>query len=214
MKVFAVESWKSLQLQLKVSDIHFWPKANIQNSAYRKLFSLKGSRKLLCLYFQQIFDKGFEVIRNIKILRFEGNWDELRAMIWLAKSKKMKQNWTRPENLNVCFCGSFDHYCQKLLLLLLLLLLFFFFSGGEGAGETGHWAMPTPNFENFFSFLIFLKSSVLSLKLFSNSWSKSQAKFIILDIKFRSNFGELNFHGNSVNCRNMSLIVDAIKYFP
>ena len=143
---------------------------------------------------------------------FEGNWDELRAMIWLAKSKKMKQNWTRPENLNICFCGSFDRYCQKLLLLL----LFFFFGGGgrEGTGETVHWPMPTPNFENFFSFPIFLKSSVLSLKLFGNSWSKSHTKFIVLDIKFRSTFGELNFHGNSVNCRNMSLIVDVIKYFP
>ena len=48
---------------------------------------------------------------------------------------------------------------------------FFFFGGGgrEGTGETVHWPMPTPNFENFFSFPIFLKSSVLSLKLFGNS---------------------------------------------
>ena len=33
----------------------------------------------------------------------------------MAKSKKKKQNWTRPENLDIWFCVSSDRYCQKLL---------------------------------------------------------------------------------------------------
>ena len=33
----------------------------------------------------------------------------------LAKSKKIKQNWTRLENFDICFCVSFDRYCQKLV---------------------------------------------------------------------------------------------------
>ena len=32
-----------------------------------------------------------------------------------AKSKKIKQNLTRPENFDICFCKYFDRYCQKLI---------------------------------------------------------------------------------------------------
>ena len=39
----------------------------------------------------------------------------------------------------------------------------------------------------------------LCLKLSDNSGGNSFAKFIILDIKFRFTFGELNLHGNTVN---------------
>ena len=61
-------------------------------------------------------------------------------MIWLAKRKKMKRNWTRSENLNICFCGSFDRYFQKLLLLsLLFVYLFIFFVAGGGRG--GDWTL-------------------------------------------------------------------------
>ena len=41
---------------------------------------------------------------------------------YFSKVKQTKENWTRPQNCDTCFCVSFDHYCQK---------LFF-------GGETGH----------------------------------------------------------------------------
>ena len=59
--------------------------------------------------------------------------------------KKIKQNWSRSGNFHICFCVSFEHYCQK------------FISGGE----TGHEPVSLPNFEILFSFL--------SLKSFGNS---------------------------------------------
>ena len=34
---------------------------------------------------------------------------------YLAKSKKIKQNWTRLEYFDICFYVSFDCYCQKLI---------------------------------------------------------------------------------------------------
>ena len=34
---------------------------------------------------------------------------------YFAKGKKVKQNWARPENFDICFCVSFDCNCQKLI---------------------------------------------------------------------------------------------------
>ena len=34
---------------------------------------------------------------------------------YLANSKKIKQNWTRPEKFDICFCISFDCYFQKVV---------------------------------------------------------------------------------------------------
>ena len=31
------------------------------------------------------------------------------------KIKEIKENWTRPENFDICFCVSFDRYYQKLI---------------------------------------------------------------------------------------------------
>ena len=47
-----------------------------------------------------------------------------------AKSKKIEQNWARPENVDICFCVSFDRYYQKLMF----------------GGETRHKPMTPPNF--------------------------------------------------------------------
>ena len=44
---------------------------------------------------------------------------------YLAKSKEIKQSWTRLENFDISFCVSFDHYYQNLI------------SGGI------HWALGT-----------------------------------------------------------------------
>ena len=40
----------------------------------------------------------------------------------LAKSKKIKEHWARPEKVNICFDVSFQSYYQKL----------------DFGGETGH----------------------------------------------------------------------------
>ena len=34
--------------------------------------------------------------------------------VW-RKAKKLKQNWTRPKNRDICLCVSFNCYCQKLI---------------------------------------------------------------------------------------------------
>ena len=39
-----------------------------------------------------------------------------------AKCNKIKQNWRNLENFDICFCVSFDRYCQNIMC----------------GGETGH----------------------------------------------------------------------------
>ena len=34
---------------------------------------------------------------------------------YFAKGRKIMQNWTRPENFDMCFCVRFDQNCQKLI---------------------------------------------------------------------------------------------------
>ena len=53
----------------------------MQNNAYRKLLKLKLSHNSFGLYFHEKPDKAFEVSKNVKILRFKGDSDELRANI-------------------------------------------------------------------------------------------------------------------------------------
>lgn len=60
-------------------NINIWLKANIQNSAYRKLLSLKLYFSLFRLYFHLKLDKGFKNLENVKMSRSEGNWKELWA---------------------------------------------------------------------------------------------------------------------------------------
>ena len=55
IKNFANYSWN-------FSNISFWPKANMQISAYKKVFSLNFSRNLLYSYFHWKFSKSFEVV--------------------------------------------------------------------------------------------------------------------------------------------------------
>ena len=56
----------------------------------------------------------------------------------MAKSKKIKQNWTRTENFDVCFLVNFDRYFQKSIF----------------REEARHKPVSSPNFEIFFHFLI------------------------------------------------------------
>ena len=33
-----------------------------------------------------------------------------------SKTRKIKQNWTRSESFDICFCIGFDSYCKKLFI--------------------------------------------------------------------------------------------------
>ena len=55
---------------------------------------------------------------------------------YFAKNWKIKQNWTRSGNFDICFCISFDRYCQKLIF----------------GGETGLYLVFSSNFEIFLAF--------------------------------------------------------------
>ena len=75
------------------------------------------------LYLHYNYGKGFKVIKNVKILRFEGEWDKFSAMIWFCrlsvtkhfeKSKKISK--IGPKNFDISFSASFDCYCYKLIL--------------------------------------------------------------------------------------------------
>ena len=80
----------------------------MRNSNYRKLLNLKLFCKPFALYTHETPEKGFEVMKIVKILGLEENWVELLAKLcfyrrtWtkcLARSKKtIKQSWTRPKN--------------------------------------------------------------------------------------------------------------------
>ena len=76
------------------------------------------------LYVHQKFDKGFEITKTVKISRLEEDWGKLLAKIrfyrlsvtiYMGKSKKVKQNWKKPEKCDINFCASFYHYYQKLV---------------------------------------------------------------------------------------------------
>ena len=51
----------------------------MKNTIHRKLRNMKLFRKSFYLYFHEKLDKSFEVIKNVKVLRFEGDCDKLRA---------------------------------------------------------------------------------------------------------------------------------------
>ena len=78
------------------SNINFWVNANMQNSAYKKLLNLKLSRNSCCLLiFLLNLEKGFAIVKNVKKLKFEGNWDEIWAKhspLWTTNNKIHGQN--------------------------------------------------------------------------------------------------------------------------
>ena len=65
-----------------------------------------------------MFEKGFEEIKEIIILKSAGDWDELQEKYvslrqsrikFMKQCQEIKQNWKRQENLEICFCVIFDH---------------------------------------------------------------------------------------------------------
>ena len=69
----------SQQQHLKSFYFHFWPKRNMQNNP-RKIFKFNTLSVLFLFIF--MLGKGFEVLKNTKILRFRWEWDKLWANIW------------------------------------------------------------------------------------------------------------------------------------
>ena len=78
---------------------------------------------------------------NGQIGVFKASFLKHGTSVLSQKKVKIKQNWTRPENLGICFCVSFDRYCQKLIF----------------RGETERQPVSLPKFEIFFSFPNFAK---------------------------------------------------------
>lgn len=61
----------------------------------------------------------------------------------VSKSKKkIKKNWTRPEKFDLCFCVTFNRYCQKLIF----------------EGEARHYPVFPTHSESLFLFPNFLRS--------------------------------------------------------
>lgn len=62
----------------KLSNYIFCPKSNIWESVYRKLFNSElFSSKSPTLYWHLSFEKSFELIWNMKILKLESDWEDL-----------------------------------------------------------------------------------------------------------------------------------------
>ena len=45
--------------------------------------------------------------------RWKSEWKSAIIKKYFAQSNKIKQNWTIPENFDICFWVSFDRNCQK-----------------------------------------------------------------------------------------------------
>ena len=58
---------------LKSSKVNFRPKSNMRNIAYTKPLNLGLSHNWLALYLQQRLETRFEVIENVKKLKFRGD---------------------------------------------------------------------------------------------------------------------------------------------
>ena len=65
-----------------------------------------------------MFEKGFEEIKEIIILKSVGDWDELEKehfslrqswIIFMKQCQEIQQNWTGQENFEICFCLIFDY---------------------------------------------------------------------------------------------------------
>ena len=58
----------------------------MKNNVYKKLFNLKLLRNTITLYLYYRFEKGFDVVKKIKILKFAGDWDELQGKFFTQQN--------------------------------------------------------------------------------------------------------------------------------
>ena len=102
----------------------FWPKSNMGNSTYRKLFISELFGNCHTLYLHYRFERGFEVMKKIRILKTEGDWDKLKSKIYLCRqswrkyleqTKGIKQNWPGAENCDNCFSVIFNCYYKSFI---------------------------------------------------------------------------------------------------
>ena len=68
---------KTSQTTVEIFFINFCPKVKMQNTVYKKLLHSKVSPTRFVYIFYEKLDKVFEVIKNIKVLRFKGDCDKL-----------------------------------------------------------------------------------------------------------------------------------------
>ena len=85
----------------------FWPKQNMQNSAYTKTFTFKILYNFVALFHYQRLGKGFEVIKSVK------NWSlKETGMSYEQKIQNFfKQNWTGLEKFWYLLLNPFWRYC-------------------------------------------------------------------------------------------------------
>ena len=100
---------------------------------------------------------------------------------YLAKIKKIKQNWATSENFGICFDISFE-CCDKNWSL----------DGRLDIAPLQLHKFPT-QIRDFFFVSIFISIFYLSFSLFSNSWCISNTKLTLLDIKFRFTYSVFRF---------------------
>ena len=74
--------------------------------------------------FLKRMEKCFDNIQNVKKLKFEADWAELRPKIclfrqswakYLEQNREIQENWTGQEKFDICFCVLFECYCQSLI---------------------------------------------------------------------------------------------------
>ena len=95
--------------------------------------------------------------------------------------KSIKQNWTRPENFDIYFCVSFDAIAKN-----------GFMRGRQGTGLSIFSDFWFPNFQRS-------KSSVFR-QLVNRVYST-----------YRFTCDELNFHGNTLNCKNIISVIVVVE---
>ena len=108
---------------------------------------------------------------------------ELQLMTkYLAKSKRIKQKWLRPENFDILFCvwtAITKYYIWR-----------------------DEWILACVSHPIFRLPFYFQISSDLSVRQFYKLCGNSFTKFIILDIRFRFTCGKLNLNTNTINFQN------------
>ena len=106
------------------------------NQTWERVFKIKHEKKCLqktvkfglfsncqTLYLHWRFEKGFEGVKRIKILKLKENGTSYQGKCsgrqpwakYLEQSKEVKENWTGGENVDDCFCIIFNFYYKSFI---------------------------------------------------------------------------------------------------
>ena len=80
---------------------------------------------------------------------------------------KIKKNWARPENFDICYCVSFNRSNQ----------------GSIFVGEARQWSASTPRFEIFISFSNFLKFQVFVILDIKLHFTCGEQEYYVTDFR-------------------------------